>query len=86
MMKYVRFFFLFFFILIFVVLIVGCNDKGEEKVYVGELQVIVYIVKMVLLEVKIELSGCINVYCIVEVCLQVSGIVLNCNFIEGSDV
>lgn len=86
MTKYVRFFFLFFFILIFAVLIVGCNDKGEEKVYVGESQVIVYIVKTVSLEVKIELLGRINVYRIVEVRLQVSGIVLNRNFIEGSDV
>ena len=66
--------------------IAGCNDKGEEKAHVGEPQVTVHIVKTAPLEVKTELPGRTNAYRIAEVRPQVSGIVLNRNFTEGSDV
>lgn len=74
------------FILISAALIAGCNDKGEEKAHVGEPQVTVHIVKTAPLEVKTELPGRTNAYRIAEVRPQVSGIVLNRNFTEGSDV
>ncbi|EOB9884271.1 efflux transporter periplasmic adaptor subunit, partial [Shigella sonnei] len=45
MTKHARFFLLPSFILISAALIVGCNDKGEEKAHVGEPQVTVHIVK-----------------------------------------
>ncbi|MFN0707420.1 efflux RND transporter periplasmic adaptor subunit [Escherichia coli] len=86
MTKHARFFLLPSFILISAALIAGCNDKGEEKAHVGEPQVTVHIVKTAPLEVKTELPGRTNAYRIAEVRPQVSGIVLNRNFTEGSDV
>lgn len=86
MTKYARFFLLPPFIMISAALIAGCNDKGEEKVHVGEPQVTVHVVKTALLEVKTELPGRTNAFRIAEVRPQVNGIVLNRNFTEGSDV
>ncbi|WP_433817798.1 efflux RND transporter periplasmic adaptor subunit [Escherichia marmotae] len=86
MTKYARFFLLPPFIMISAALIAGCNDKGEEKVHIGEPQVTVHVVKTAPLEVKTELPGRTNAFRIAEVRPQVNGIVLNRNFTEGSDV
>lgn len=73
-----------FYVFVFLVLmLIGCGQEINFKemflVKVG-----VVMLKVEVYENIMELFGWILVYCIVEVCFQVGGIIFECLFEEGS--
>ncbi|MEO3990448.1 efflux RND transporter periplasmic adaptor subunit [Pseudocitrobacter cyperus] len=86
MTKYARFSLLPTFIILSAALLAGCNDQDEQKAHTGEPQVTVHIVKTAPLSVTTELPGRTSAFRIAQVRPQVSGIILQRNFTEGSDV
>ena len=67
-------------------LLTGCDGQENPQQHAQAPQVSVHIVKSAPLAVKTELPGRTDAYRVAEVRPQVSGIILHCNFTEGSDV
>ncbi|MBJ9103253.1 efflux RND transporter periplasmic adaptor subunit [Citrobacter koseri] len=86
MTKHARFALLPSFIIISAALLAGCNDQGDTQAHPAEPQVTVHVVESAPLAVTTELPGRTTPFRIAEVRPQVSGIVLNRNFTEGSDI
>lgn len=74
------------FIIISAVLLAGCKEKEETPAVHAEPHVTVHVVKSAPLAVTTELPGRTSAFRIAEVRPQVSGIILQRNFKEGSDV
>ncbi len=86
MTKYARFSFLPTFIILSATLLAGCNDQDEKQAQPQQPQVTVHIVKTAPLSVTTELPGRTSAFRIAQVRPQVSGIILQRHFTEGSDV
>lgn len=86
MTKYARFSLLPTFIIISATLLAGCNDQDEKQVHPQQPHVTVHIVKTAPLAVTTELPGRTSAFRIAQVRPQVSGIILQRHFTEGSDV
>ncbi|EPH1019063.1 efflux RND transporter periplasmic adaptor subunit [Enterobacter hormaechei] len=67
-------------------LLTGCDGQENPQQHAQAPQVSVHIVKSAPLAVTTELPGRTDAYRVAEVRPQVSGIILNRNFTEGSDV
>lgn len=68
------------------VMFIVCDDKLVENVVVMMFEVGVVIFFFGLVNVLSELFGRIVFYEVVEICFQVGGIIIKCNFIEGDKV
>ncbi len=86
MTKYARFSLLPTFIILSATLLAGCNDQGDTQAHPQQPQVTVHIVKTAPLAVTTELPGRTSAFRIAQVRPQVSGIILQRHFTEGSDV
>ena len=86
MTKYARFSLLPTFIILSATLLAGCNDQGETQAHPQQPQVTVHFVKTAPLAVTTELPGRTSAFRIAQVRPQVSGIILQRHFTEGSDV
>lgn len=86
MTKYARFSLLPTFIILSATLLAGCNDQDEKQAQPQQPQVTVHIVKTAPLSVTTELPGRTSAFRIAQVRPQVSGIILQRHFTEGSDV
>lgn len=86
MTKHARYSLLPSFIIISAVLLAGCKEKEETQAVHAEPHVTVHVVKSAPLAVTTELPGRTSAFRIAEVRPQVSGIILQRNFKEGSDV
>lgn len=86
MTKYARFSLLPTFIILSATLLAGCNDQDEKQAQPQQPQVTVHIVKTAPLSVTTELPGRTSAFRIAQVRPQVSGIILQRHFSEGSDV
>ena len=86
MTKHARYSLLPSFIIISAVLLAGCKEKEETPAVHAEPHVTVHVVKSAPLAVTTELPGRTSAFRIAEVRPQVSGIILQRNFKEGSDV
>ncbi|KAA1048106.1 efflux RND transporter periplasmic adaptor subunit [Pseudocitrobacter sp. 73] len=86
MTKYARFSLLPTFIILSATLLAGCNDQGDTQAHPQQSQVTVHIVKTAPLAVTTELPGRTSAFRIAQVRPQVSGIILQRHFTEGSDV
>lgn len=86
MTKHARFSLLPSFILISAGLLTGCNDQDKQQAHAPEPQVTVHEVKTAPLAVTTELSGRTSAFRVAQVRPQVSGIILQRHFTEGSDV
>jgi multidrug efflux system membrane fusion protein len=67
-------------------LLAGCDGSENQQQHAQAPQVTVYVVKSAPLAVTTELPGRTDAYRVAEVRPQVSGIILQRHFIEGSDV
>lgn len=67
-------------------LLAGCDGSESQQQHAQAPQVTVYVVKSAPLAVTTELPGRTDAYRVAEVRPQVSGIILQRNFTEGSDV
>ena len=67
-------------------LLTGCNDGNEQKGQQSAPEVGVVTLKAEPLNITTELPGRTSAYRIAEVRPQVGGIILNRNFVEGSDI
>lgn len=86
MTKYARYSLLPTFIILSATLLAGCNDQDEKQAHPQQPQVTVHIVKTAPLAVTTELPGRTSAFRIAQVRPQVSGIILQRHFTEGSDV
>lgn len=86
MTKYARFSLLPTFIILSATLLAGCNDQDGKQAQPQQPQVTVHIVKTAPLSVTTELPGRTSAFRIAQVRPQVSGIILQRHFTEGSDV
>lgn len=86
MTKYARFLLLPTFIILSATLLAGCNDQDGKQAQPQQPQVTVHIVKTAPLSVTTELPGRTSAFRIAQVRPQVSGIILQRHFTEGSDV
>lgn len=86
MTKYARFSLLPTFIILSATLLAGCNDQDGKQAQHQQPQVTVHIVKTAPLSVTTELPGRTSAFRIAQVRPQVSGIILQRHFTEGSDV
>ena len=68
------------------ILLSGCDNSGDRQPHAQIPQVSVYVVHSAPLSVTTELPGRTSAYRVAEVRPQVSGIILQRNFVEGSDV
>ncbi|PXW47578.1 multidrug efflux system membrane fusion protein [Klebsiella oxytoca] len=73
-------------LIISTILLSGCDNSGDQQPHAQIPQVSVHIVSSAPLSVTTELPGRTSAYRVAEVRPQVSGIILQRNFIEGSDV
>ncbi|QGN39987.1 efflux RND transporter periplasmic adaptor subunit [Klebsiella oxytoca] len=73
-------------LIIATILLNGCDDSGARQPHAQIPQVSVHVVSSAPLSVTTELPGRTSAYRIAEVRPQVSGIILQRNFVEGSDV
>lgn len=73
-------------LIIATILLNGCDDSGDRQPHAQIPQVSVHVVSSAPLSVTTELPGRTSAYRIAEVRPQVSGIILQRNFVEGSDV
>lgn len=67
-------------------LLAGCDGSESQQQHAQAPQVTVYVVKSAPMAVTTELPGRTDAYRVAEVRPQVSGIILQRNFTEGSDV
>jgi multidrug efflux system membrane fusion protein len=86
MTKYARYSLLPTFIILSATLLAGCNDQDEKQAHPQQPQVTVHVVKTAPLAVTTELPGRTSAFRIAQVRPQVSGIILQRHFTEGSDV
>lgn len=86
MTKYARFSLLPTFIILSATLLAGCNDQDGKQAQPQQPLVTVHIVKTAPLSVTTELPGRTSAFRIAQVRPQVSGIILQRHFTEGSDV
>lgn len=73
-------------LIISTILLSGCDNSGDQQPHAQIPQVSVHIVSSAPLSVTTELPGRTSAYRVAEVRPQVSGIILQRNFVEGSDV
>lgn len=73
-------------LIISTILLSGCDNSGDQQPHAQIPQVSVHIVSSAPLSVTTELPGRTLAYRVAEVRPQVSGIILQRNFVEGSDV
>lgn len=73
-------------LIISTILLSGCDNSGDQQPHAQIPQVSVHIVSSTPLSVTTELPGRTSAYRVAEVRPQVSGIILQRNFVEGSDV
>ncbi len=73
-------------LIISTILLSGCDNSGDQQPHTQIPQVSVHIVSSAPLSVTTELPGRTLAYRVAEVRPQVSGIILQRNFVEGSDV
>ena len=73
-------------LIISAILLSGCDNSGDGQPHAQIPQVSVYVVHSAPLSVTTELPGRTSAYRVAEVRPQVNGIILQRNFVEGSDV
>ncbi|EOF4707286.1 efflux RND transporter periplasmic adaptor subunit [Klebsiella oxytoca] len=73
-------------LIISTILLSGCDNSGDQQPHAQIPQVSVHIVSSAPLSVTTELPGRTSAYRVADVRPQVSGIILQRNFVEGSDV